>query len=132
MVLAGSPFPKQDGRCIFVEEVGSQGAFEGSPEEHGGPGVFLLPAVEVAITIAAGAGQVLGNLGVAIVHPATSELPTFSSEAVDSSSHWLAGAKPSKFSREVRFTMVWLTLTTPRSPNKAFSSTSSRPSRSGS
>src|SRR2546426_10145431 len=77
LVLAWSPLAEQNGRRVFAEEVGSQGAFEGSPEEHGGPGVFLLPAVEVAITIAAGAGQVLANLGVAIVHPATSELPTF-------------------------------------------------------
>src|SRR6266852_7274442 len=130
MVLASLPFAKQDGRCIFVEEVGSQGPLEGSPEEHGGPGVFLLPAVEVAITIATGAGQVMADLGVAVGHGATSEPRSSKGEEADSSSHWLAGAKPSRLSGEVPFTTVWLILTTPRSPTKALSSISSRPSSS--
>ena len=85
------------------------------------------------MAVATWAGEVLAELGVAVDHHATSE-PEFFTEAEeqDSSSHWLAGAKPSKLSREVPLTVVWLILTTPRSPDRAFSSTSSVESKSGS
>src|SRR5208282_3966194 len=36
----------------------------------------------------------------------------------DNSSHWLAGAKPSRLMSEMPLTTVWLILTTPRSPGK--------------
>jgi hypothetical protein len=39
-----------------------------------------------------------------------------------SSSHWLAGAKPSRLVSEMPLTTVWLILTTPRRDRKAFSS----------
>ena len=132
-VLMGSPFAEEDGRGILAPEVGGQGLLEGPAKEHGRAGVFLLPAVEVAVAVAPRAGEVLADLGVAVGHQATSELVFFTEAAgQDSSSHWLAGAKPSKLSREVPLTVVWLILTTPRRPERAFSSTSSLESRSGS
>src|SRR5438552_12925967 len=48
LVLASRPFAKQDSRGVFAEEVGSQSPLEGSPEQ-GGPGILLLPAVEVVM-----------------------------------------------------------------------------------
>ena len=85
------------------------------------------------MAVATGAGEVVAELGVAVAHQATSEPEFFTeTEEQDSSSHWLAGAKPSKLSREVPLTVVWLILTTPRRPERAFSSTSSLESSSGS
>src|SRR5271157_752484 len=52
--------------------------------------------------------------------------------AVASSSHWLAGAKPSRFTSEMPLTTVWLILTTPTRPRRARSSTSSWLNSSGS
>ena len=131
-VLVGGPFAKQHRSGVVSSEVGGQGLLEGTTEQHRCPGVFLFPAVQVAIPVAARAAEVLADLGVAVGHQATSDPVFFKQEAEDSSAHWLAGAKPSKLSREVPLTVVWLILTTPRSPESAFSSTSSRPSKSGS
>jgi hypothetical protein len=35
--------------------------FEAAAEQHGGPDIFLLPAIEIAMAITARAGQVLGD-----------------------------------------------------------------------
>jgi hypothetical protein len=75
--------------------------------------------------VAASATEVLADLGKAVRHQATSGLAFFGEDANESSSHWLAGGKPSKLSREAALTVVWLIFTTPRSPARAFSSTSS-------
>jgi hypothetical protein len=40
--------------------------FEGSAEEHGGPGILLPPAVEITMPIASRAGEVVADLGVAV------------------------------------------------------------------
>src|SRR4029077_9212355 len=97
------------------------GLFEGSTEEHGGPGVLLPPAVEIAMLVASRAGKVLADLGVAIDHDATLELLSLTGGAAESSSHWLAGAKPSRLSREVPCMTVWLIFTKPPSPTRTFS-----------
>ena len=58
------------------------------------------------------------QLGVAVGHDAALvSLPglLFGSE---SSSHWPAGAKASRLSREEPFTTVWLILTTPDNPTR--------------
>ena len=107
-----------------------QGLLKGSAEQHSCAGVFFPPTVEVAMPVAAWATEVLADLGIAVGHRATSVL--LNEEGEDSSFHWLAGANPSKLSREVPLTVLWLIFTTPRSPDRAFSSTSSRPSNSGS
>jgi hypothetical protein len=70
--------------------------------------------------VAARAIEVLADLAKAVRHQATSGLAFFGEAANDSSSHWLAGAKPSKLIREVPFTVVWLIFTTPRSPARDF------------
>ena len=100
---------------------------------HGGAGVLLAPAIEITIPIAAGAGEVLAKLRVAVGHDqATSGLPFARVGAEDNVAHWLAGAKASKLSREVPWKVVWLIFTTPRRPERAFSSTSSLEISSGS
>ena len=53
-----------------MTEQSCQGLFEAASEKHGGPNVFLLPAIEIAMPVAARAGQVLRNLGVAVIHRA--------------------------------------------------------------
>ena len=78
--------------------------FESTPKEHGGPGIFFLPAIEIAMAIATGTSQVVADLGVGIAHQATSEPLMVEDAVVDSSSHCVAGAKPSRLSREMPFT----------------------------
>src|SRR5208337_1616518 len=98
LILRSRPFMKEDGARVFSSEVGPQSQFEGTAEEHRCPGVFLLPAVEIAMAIAPWAGQVVADLGVAVGHQATCELSRLAGE---SSSQRPAGAKPSSRSREV-------------------------------
>jgi len=69
----GSPLVVQDGRRIFMAEIGREGFLKGSAEQHCGSGVFLPPAVEVAIAVTARAAEVLADLSVAVVHHATSD-----------------------------------------------------------
>src|SRR5439155_27179457 len=66
LILIELPFLKQGSRCVLLEKEGGQSAFKGATKEHGCPGVFLLPAIEIAMTVAAWAGQVLAYLGVAV------------------------------------------------------------------
>jgi hypothetical protein len=132
-VLMGTPLLEEDGCGVLVQKKCSQRLFEYTAEEHAGAGILLLPAIEIPVAVATWTGEIVTDLGVAVGHQAISEpvgLPA--EEAVDSSSHWLAGAKPSKFSKDLPFRVVWLILTTPRRPNRAFSSISSRPISSGS
>ncbi len=58
-----------------MTEQGGHCLFEGTAEQHGGPEVFLLPAIEVAVAVTARAGQILGNLGVAVGHRDIPSLP---------------------------------------------------------
>src|ERR1019366_6221735 len=138
-VLTRCPLLKQNGRWIFATEQSRHRLFEAAAEEHGGANILLLPAIEVAMAVTARAGQVLGDLGVAVVHhdalsfPVPLPLPAGGMGiAVVSSSHWLAGAKPSKFTSEMPLITVWLILTTPTRPRRARSSTSSWLNSSGS
>jgi hypothetical protein len=62
------PFPKQHRTRVFAAEVSAQCLLEGSPEQHGGPGVFLLPAFQVAVLVAPRTREVLADLAVAIGH----------------------------------------------------------------
>ncbi len=119
-VLARCPLLEQNCRWIFVTEQSRHRLLEAAAEKHGGANIFLLPAIQIAMAVAAGAGQVLGNLGVAVIHrdavPFSVPLPLTVGRtgiAVASSSHWLAGAKPSKFTSEMPLITVWLILTTP-------------------
>src|SRR2546425_9042321 len=119
LILIELPRLKQGSRCVLAQEVGGQSAFKGAPEEHGCPGVFLFPAIEIAMTVAARASQVLADLGVAVYHQATSD-PGGSSAAVgESSFQRLRGANPSRLRTEMLCTMVWLTFSTPCNPTSA-------------
>src|ERR1019366_3580481 len=138
-VLTRRPLLKQDCRWIFATEQSRHRLLEAAAEKHGGAGVFFLPAIEVAMAVTARAGQVLGDLGVAVIHHDAFSfreplpLPAGGTRTeVASSSHWLAGAKPSKFASEMPLTTVWLILTTPTKPRRARSSTSSWLNSSGS
>ena len=68
MSLAGRPLLEQDYRWIFVAEQGRHRLLEAATEQHGGANVLLLPAIEVAMAVTARAGQVLRDLGVAVIH----------------------------------------------------------------
>src|ERR1019366_6096932 len=67
-VLAWRPLLEQYCCWVFVTEQSCHRLLEAAAEQHGGPGVFLLPAIEIAMAITARTGQVLGNLGVAVIH----------------------------------------------------------------
>ncbi len=127
LALAGRPFRKQGGSGILTPKQGGQRLFEGAPEQHRRAGIFLLPAIEVAIAIPPRAGKVLADLGVAVGHQATCGLSRFAGE---SSSQRPAGAKPSSRRREAPLSTTWLILTTPFRPTSCLSSTSSLPSSS--
>src|SRR2546427_11830148 len=119
LILIQLPFLKQGSRRVLPQKEGGQSAFKGASEEHGGPDVFLLPAIEIAMTVAPRAGQVLTDLGIAVDHEATSD-PGESSAAVgESSFQRLSGANPSRFRTEMPCTMAWLTFSTPCSPTSA-------------
>src|SRR5207237_6369311 len=68
LILTELPFLKQGSRRVLPEKVGGQSPFKGAPEEHGCPGVFFLPAIQITMTVAARTGQVLAYLGVAVHH----------------------------------------------------------------
>src|SRR5271157_5088262 len=62
------PLLEKDDRAILFSEIGGQGGLKASPEDHGGPGIFLPPAIEVAVAVASWAAQILGELCIAIGH----------------------------------------------------------------
>src|SRR5205807_7371383 len=63
LILTELPFLKQGSRCVLAQKEGRQSAFKGASEEHGCPGIFFFPAIEITMTVAARAGQVLADLG---------------------------------------------------------------------
>src|SRR5207245_9681494 len=96
LILIRLPLLEQGRRRVLLEKVRGQWSFKGAAEEHGCPRVFLLPAIQIAMTVAARTGQVLADLGIAVDHQATSD-PRESSAAVgESSFQRLSGAKPSR------------------------------------
>src|SRR2546428_10725752 len=118
LILIRLPLLKQGRRRVLVEKVGGQCAFKGAAEEHGCPRVFLLPAIQIAMTVAARTGQVLADLGIAVDHQATSD-PRESSAAVGGK--FLPAAKGAK-TLGVRAAKAWTngvrTLTTPPKPTR--------------
>src|SRR5437660_166516 len=103
-VFARAPLLEENSRRVFVAKKGSNGLFEGSAKQHRRTCVFLLPTVQITVPILARTTQVLADLGVGIVHRVASSLlerQPPDTGADDSSSHWLAGAKPSKLIREM-------------------------------
>src|SRR5437867_1711325 len=81
LILIELPCLKQGSRCVLVEKVGGQSPLKGATEEHGCPGVLLLPSIQITMTVAARTGEVLADLGIAVDHQATSD-PGESSAAV--------------------------------------------------
>src|SRR6516164_5755830 len=64
----GSPLLKERGSAILLAEVRPQSVLEAPSERHGRAGFFFLPTVEITVTIATRAAQILADLGVAIDH----------------------------------------------------------------
>src|ERR1700682_4044002 len=109
---------------ILPLEIGSYGLLERPAKQHGRPGVFLFPAIEVAMLVATRAGQILADLGIAVGHEETSAVLGSLSTKPESSPHRVAGAKPSKLRTDMPCTVTSLTLTTPHRSTNAFSSIS--------
>src|SRR5205807_757357 len=113
LILKELPFLKHGSGCVLAQKEGGQSAFKGASEQHGCPAVLFLPAIEITMTIAPRAGQILADLAIAVYHQATSD-PGESSAAVgESSFQRLSGANPSRFRTEMPCAMVWLTFSTP-------------------
>src|SRR5579872_3234687 len=98
LVLTCTPLTKQHTGSICAQKVGSDGTFKGPPEKHGGPRIFFLPAIEITMSIAPRAGQILADLRVAVSHHVTCKPSILVGE---SSSQRPAEAKPSNRSKEV-------------------------------
>src|SRR6185369_6573616 len=97
IVSERAPFLEQDGSRVLPQEEGTQCFLERAAKQHCRANVLLSPSFQIAVTIATRAAQILTNLRIAIDHQATPALG-LETGADDSSSHWLAGANPSKFS----------------------------------
>src|SRR5207302_6518902 len=67
-IAIGFPLLKECGTTIFFSEVSSQGILKAPAEDHGRTSFLLLPAVQIAIPIAARAPEILTDLGVAVDH----------------------------------------------------------------
>src|ERR1700730_12418220 len=67
-VSIGAPFLEQSGTGIFADEVGPESLFKRSTKGHGRTRFSFLPAIAIAVAIAARATQVLADLCVAKDH----------------------------------------------------------------
>src|SRR6202035_3144729 len=113
-VPACCPFPIERRGGILPVEVGRHTLLERPTKQHGCPGVFLSPPIEVPMLVAAWAGQILTDLGVAVGHEDTSDPRGSMSVKIESSSHRAAGAKPSKLRTAMPWMVTSLTFTTPQ------------------
>src|SRR5258708_28462310 len=62
------PFFEKHSSAILLTEMRTQSLFKTATEDHRCPRLFFLPAIQVAVTIATRAAQVLTNLRIAIDH----------------------------------------------------------------
>src|SRR5205823_12692035 len=92
LILIELPFLKQGSRRVLPQEEGGQSPFKGVPEEHGGPGVCLLPTIKIAMTVTARARQVLVDVVIAVEHQATSDAGASRAAVGESSFQGLSGA----------------------------------------
>src|SRR5882724_10519525 len=67
-ITVGLPFPEQRRATILFAEVSSQSILKTPAESHSRASFLFPPAIEVAVTIAARAAQILADLSVAIDH----------------------------------------------------------------
>src|SRR5216684_8935246 len=67
-IAVGLPFFEQHSATILFTEVRSQSALKAAAESHSRTSFFFTPAIEVAVTIAARAAEILADLRVAIDH----------------------------------------------------------------
>ncbi len=62
------PFFEKHGSAILLTKVGPQSFFKAATEDHRCPRLFFPPSIQIAVTVAARAAQVLADLRVAIDH----------------------------------------------------------------
>src|SRR5215469_10738508 len=130
-VLLLFPLLEECGSWVFSSEIIREGVLEAAAEDHGRSIFPLPPAIEISVSILPGAAKVLANLREAVGHwepPAT----TPSRASLEMNSHSDDGAKASRLRNTRPASDLWLVRRTPVRPRRAFSSTSSRPSKSGS
>src|SRR4051812_35547064 len=114
-----SPILIEHSRRVLAQKVGTECFFKCAPEQHCRSNIFLDPAVQIAMTIAPRAGQILADLGVAVEHVQATSEPGFGLVmlAGETSSQRAAGAKASRFKRDRTCTMTFRTLSTPFRPS---------------
>src|SRR5207245_4279689 len=62
------PFLEKHRSAILLTKEGTQSFFKAANEDHCCPGLFIPPAIQITVAIAAGAAKILANLRVAIDH----------------------------------------------------------------
>src|SRR6266704_3690828 len=62
------PFLEKHSSAILLRKVGTESFFKAATEDHCCPCLFFPPSIQIAVTIAARAAQVLTDLRVAIDH----------------------------------------------------------------
>src|SRR4029077_8275694 len=119
-----APCVEQNRTAVLSREEGGKSLLKTPAKEQSWPIVLFSPAIQIPMPIAPRAAQILSDLRVAVDHG------WLLVGAGANSSQSAAGANPSKLRKGWPFKRVWETRTMPCSPNKAFSSSSSRPSKS--
>src|ERR1700686_2728661 len=67
-VFVFAPFVEQSHGAVRLGKESGKGLLKAAAEEQSWPTVFLPPAIQIAMSIASGAAQILGHLGVAVGH----------------------------------------------------------------
>src|SRR5712692_10492382 len=62
------PFLEKHSSAILLTKIGIQSFFKTATEDHGCPGLFFTPPIQVTVAIATRAAKILANLRVAIDH----------------------------------------------------------------
>src|SRR6185312_8910745 len=67
-VLISSPFLVERHSTVLLVEISPKRLLKAAAKNHGGTGVLLLPAVQIAIAVQTRAAEILANLCVAVDH----------------------------------------------------------------
>src|SRR5208282_3090480 len=65
-IAVRSPFLEESCSAVLPAEVGRQSLFKAAAKDHGSADILFLPAIEVAVPVAARAAEKLADLRVAI------------------------------------------------------------------
>src|SRR6185437_2933773 len=67
-ILISSPFLIERHSTVLVAKISAKRLLKAAAKDHGGTGVLLLPAVQIAIAVQTRAAEILANLCVAVDH----------------------------------------------------------------